>query len=72
MIHNMICESLETRMNCENENTDTKCINRILMVKNSLLELEKKIQLTLFLLKFRVKNEKLLFAVFGMIIDTSV
>ena len=49
MIHNMICESLETRMNCENENTDTKCINRILMVKNSLLELEKKIQLTLFL-----------------------
>ena len=49
MIHNMICESLETRMNCENENTDTKCINRILMVKSSLLELEKKIQLTLFL-----------------------
>ena len=47
MIHNMICESLETHMNCENENTDTKCINRILMVKNSLLELEKKIQLTL-------------------------
>ena len=42
------------------------------MVKNSLLELEKKIQLTLFLLKFRVKNEKLLFAVFGMIIDTNV